>query len=108
MRYLLNVTFYAGSDDIEDTDTGLYILEINNLVFKTEMERIFDKVNSLCNISLNEEDAKDINFATYKDGANIDTLMNGVEAYTKGKIIKMESNCGSLCIDNYYDIEQWQ
>ena len=28
-KYLLDVTFYAGSNDEEDTDTGLYILSVD-------------------------------------------------------------------------------
>jgi hypothetical protein len=45
-RYLLNVTFHAGSDDPEDTDTGLYLFETNENISKEKSVDIVTKVNA--------------------------------------------------------------
>lgn len=36
-RYLLNVTFYAGSDIAEDTDRGLYLISLDKPVTYEEI-----------------------------------------------------------------------
>ena len=103
-KYLLNVTFYAGSDDTEDTDKGCFLLSADKEITENEMTTIFRKVNELLD-TFNEESSFPI---SYDLGLNINTLMKGVEIYTKGKIEVLCNNCGNIKIDNYYIIEQWQ
>ena len=104
-RYLLNVTFYAGSDEPEDIDKGMYLLTTEKPISQDEMDKIFEEVNSQLD-SFNE--ITDFPFS-YDDGLNIDTLMEGVEYYTKGNIIQLYSDYGKIHdIDNYYMISQWQ
>jgi hypothetical protein len=110
-KYLLNVTFYAGSNDEEDTDRDLFILCVDKEITETEMENIFEKVNELLNdYDVFEVDAKGENFPiSYGQGININTLMEGVGIYTKGKVIKVYGDCGQIeKVDNCYAIEQWQ
>lgn len=103
--YLLNVTFYAGSNDPEDTDRELFVLSVEEEIAESEMRNIFEKVNSLLD-TFNEDAIFPI---SYEQGLNINTLIEGVEIYTKGKAIELNSNCERLdVIDNYYVIEQWQ
>ena len=110
-RYLLNVTFYAGSNAEEDTDRGLFLLCVEKEISENEMANIFQEVNELLNdYDVFEVDAKGENFPiSYGQGININTLMEGVGIYTKGKVEKVYSNCGqSEKVDNCYVIEQWQ
>lgn len=105
--YLLNVTFCAGSNDPEDVDRGICLLTVNRSISEEEMTEIFKKVNSLLD-TFNEDD-ETIDFpVSYEDGLNIDTLMEGIETYTKGSVKPVIKNCGELTVDNYYVIEQWQ
>jgi len=105
-RYLLNVTFYAGSNDIEDTDRDLFLLCIDKEISEKEMTEIFRTVNKLLDYFDDEE--KDFPIS-YEQGLNINTLMEGIGIYTKGEVKEVYSNFGHLQeIDNYYVIEQWQ
>ena len=105
-RYLLNVAFYAGSDDPEDTDRDLFILNVDKEISEKEMTHIFGVVNSLLDPYRDDDEECEL---SYNDGLNINTLMEGVELYTKGKVEEVYSNCGAITdIDNYYVIEQWQ
>ena len=45
--YLLNLTFYAGSDALEDTDRDLFIMKTSEMYSKEQIEDVFQKVNSL-------------------------------------------------------------
>ena len=45
--YLLNLTFYAGSDAPEDTDRDLFIMKTSETYSEEQMEDVFQKVNSL-------------------------------------------------------------
>ena len=106
-RYLLNVTFCAGSDDARDVDKGLYLLDINKDITQQQMKDVFSEVNHLLD-PYNYEEENEFPIS-YEDGLNIDTFMNGIEIYTKGKVFQVHNNCGSLNrMDNYYEIEQWQ
>ena len=103
--YLLNITFYAGSDEPEDVDKDLLLLHVDRKITESEMKDIFIKVNSLLD-TFNENADFPI---SYEQGLNLDTLMEGIEIYTKGKFVGFDSDCGPLNgIDNYYVIEQWQ
>lgn len=105
-RYLLNVTFYAGSDDPEDTDRDMFVLNVDREISESEMIDIFETVNELL-----EDYDEEYDFPiSYEDGGiNINTLMEGIELYTKGKIEEVYSNCKKIKnIDNCYVIEQWQ
>ena len=103
--YLLNVTFYAGSDEPEDTDRDLFLLTVDKEITEGDMKYIFKEVNSLLD-TFNENTDFPI---SYDQGLNINTLMEGIGIYTKGKVTEMYSDCGEIGeIDNYYVIEQWQ
>ena len=104
-RYLLYVTFYAGSDDPEDTDRDLFLMTGDREITEDDMKYIFKEVNSLLD-TFNENTDFPI---SYEQGLNINTLMEGVGIYTKGKVKEIYSNCGEIeKIDNCYVIEQWQ
>lgn len=106
-RYLLNVTFYAGSNDEEDTDRGLYLLSVDKNLNAEEIEDIFETVNEFLNVfddELEEGEKRDFPIS-YDDGINIDTLMRGIEIYTGGKIKKVRRKINA---DDYFTIEQWQ
>ena len=105
-RYLLYVTFCAGSDDKEDTDRDLYLLTVDKEYTEKEMIETFRKVNCLLDPYTEEE--KDFPIS-YEQGININTLMEGICIYTKGKVEEIYSNCGQIeKVDNCYVIEQWQ
>jgi hypothetical protein len=80
--YLLNVIFCAGSDDPEDVDRGIYLLTVEKNISEEEMTEIFKKVNSLLDEFNDDDEAADFP-VSYEDGLNIDTLMEGIEIYTK-------------------------
>ena len=106
-RYLLNVIFCAGSDNIEDVDKGLFLLDIDKDITQQQMKDIFRKVNKL--LDCFDYETENEFPISYECGLNFNTLMEGIEIYTKGKVFKIHDNCGSLNrIDNYYEIEQWQ
>jgi hypothetical protein len=102
-KYLLDVTFYAGSDDPEDTDKGLYILSVKKDIEEAEMKEMFKTVNKLLDVYDEEDTAFPI---SYEEGINIDTLMSGIEFYLKGKVKKVKKP--NITADNYFVIEQWQ
>lgn len=107
-RYLLNVTFYAGSDDEEDTDRNLFILCVDKKVSEQEMIGTFREVNRL--LDTFDQEIGEAEFPiSYEQGLNINTLMEGIGIYTKGKVTEVYGNCGNIeNVDNYYVIEQWQ
>ena len=109
-KYLLNVTFYAGSNAEEDTDKGLFLLCVDRKISEKEIIDIFQEVNKLLSdYDEDELDAKGANFPiSYGMGLNINLLMEGIKIYTKGEIKELHHNQGEIKnIDNYYVIEQW-
>ena len=114
-RYLLNVTFYAGSDDPEDTDRGMFVLNVDKEITESEMEEIFETVNEILNIDfaddLSEEYGEEyLGYPCYYEtGINIHTLMEGIELYTKGQVKELKTGRKKIKdMDAYYIIEQWQ
>ena len=104
-KYLLNVKFYAGSDEPEDIDTGLYLFITDKEVSKEQMTEIFRETNKLLDCFDYEE--KDFPIS-YEYGLNINTLIMGIKYYTKSEIVRLRDNYGNLdYVDNYYEIEQW-
>lgn len=106
-RYLVNLTFFAGSNDIEDTDKETYLFEIktDKDISGTAFADIFNKVNDM----LNDED--NMLGISYLKGVNIDTLIIGMEIYFEGdaKITRVTNDFVKIDnIDNVYYIEQWQ
>ena len=107
-QYLLNVTFYAGSDDPQDTDRGLFLLSVDKEILEDEMKKIFDETNRLLNSYDDEDEERDFPIS-YEEGINIDTLMKGIEVYTEGKIEEISNNTQNIGhTDALYVIEQWQ
>lgn len=105
-RYLLNVTFCAGSDAPEDTDRDLFILTVDKEISENEMIKTFEMVNFLLSPYRDDDEKWEL---SYDEGLNINTLMKGIELYTKGILEEVYSGCGAMMyIDNYYVIEQWQ
>lgn len=107
-KYLLNVTFYAGSNDEEDTDRDLFLLCVDKEITEIEIKNVFKEVNRL--LDPFDQEIGEVEFSiSYDQGLNINTLMEGVGLYTKGTVIEVYSNSGSIeKVDNYYVIEQWQ
>ena len=100
--YLLNLTFYAGSDAPEDTDRDLLIMKTSEMYSKEQMKDVFQKVNSLLGSYDENEDFP----YSYEEGINSGTLTKGVGYYTHSEIEKADDFSGH--IDSIYTIEQWQ
>ena len=103
-KYLIDLTFYAGSDDKEDTDRDIFIFYSNEEISKQKMSNIFKETNKLLDC-YNEEKVFPI---SYNDGLNISTLIQGVSLYTNSLIQRIGENRKIDSIDAYYKIEQWQ
>lgn len=108
--YLLNVTFYAGSDSEEDTDNDTILIYTDKKISYTEMVATFNKVNDLLNFKYDEDSETDENFPiSYEDGLNLGVLIDGVEIYTEYTIKYLKDYEGFMpLIENYYNITQWQ
>lgn len=102
-KYLIDLTFYAGSDDKEDTDRDIFIIYSNEEISKQKMSSIFKETNKLLDC-YNEE----VFPISYNDGLNISTLIQGVSLYTNSLIQRIGENHKIGSIDSYYKIEQWQ
>ena len=102
-KYLLNVEFYAGSDDVEDVDNGLYILSSNEEIDKIIITEIFKDVNKLLDCYYDNDFP-----LSYENGLNIDTLIEGVCIYTKCDIKELKNCDFTGYINGYYEIKQWQ
>lgn len=106
--YLLHVKFYAGSDDPEDIDTGMYLLRTSKTLNYEQIKRLFNKINK----KLDPYDNPDLGFS-YANGLNINILMDGLITYLnktdkRAYIKNIFNDCGPIAIDNFYEIEQWQ
>lgn len=99
--YLLNLTFYAGSNAPEDTDRDSFIMQTSEMYSEEKIKSVFEKVNSLLGIDEHEDFPY-----SYEDGINSDTLKKGVEHYTHSEIKSADDFSGH--IDGIYTIEQWQ
>ena len=112
MKYLLNMTFYAGSDDPEDTDNDLYLLETNTEMSYEEIVQVISKANRECSSIKEDDELNNYEFFGLNNyeifGLNLDTLMKSVQNYIPGsKVQLILSNYGYISdIDNYYAIEQ--
>ena len=81
-------------------------LKTDKEISENEMKNIFKGVNRLLDPYRENEEEFPI---SYEQGLNIDTLMEGVELCTNGKVQKLLSNAGKLGnIENFFVIEQWQ
>lgn len=107
-NYLLSITFYAGSDDAEDIDRGLYLMRTDKEYSFDEMKNLFKTVNAL--LCPYREDIDENPFElSYDEGINIYTLTDGIKLFAKCDMIKIPNCCNEVgCIDAYYEIEQWQ
>lgn len=107
-NYMLNVKFCAGSDESTDVDTGLYLMETDKDLSKSDVEEVFGTVNGYLSVSVDDEGYSDtpIESCYAEMGLNIHTLIQGVQEYSKAKIIPVKDNCGNINIENYFDIEQ--
>lgn len=107
-NYLLDLTFHSGADAPEDTDNGVYIVKTDREIIVHEMADIIDKANKYCNEE--SEDIPDGFNATYEDGVNIDTLVDGISDLMKGygEISEIRDGSLGLRIDAVYKITQWQ
>ena len=109
-KYLLNVKFCAGSDDIADIDTGLYLMESNKTFTKEEIADVFKNTNAILSRSIDDECEFFLShpYVPYSEtGLNLNTLITGVELNTESKITPLEDNCGNINIENYFTVEQW-
>lgn len=108
--YLLNVTFYAGSDSDDDTDNDTILIYTDKKISYADMVAVFNKVNDLLNFEYDEDNETDAEFPiSYEDGINLETLIDGVEIYTEYTIKYLKDYEGSMpLIENYYNITQWQ
>lgn len=129
-KYLVNVTFYAGSDSKEDTDRGAYIIETEETLSYDRLKQAFINTNALCGVDWDEaETTEEIienltlegldeiaklveqhpNFqSAYTEGLNIDTLMDGLAEYLSCKIERISADDKNINVSTVYEIEQWQ
>ena len=105
-NYLLDITFYAGSDEAEDIDRGLFLLSSKLELTKEDFIKIFAAINKA--IDPYSDDAEDLSIS-YEQGLNLNPFIEAVNFYTSFKIEKIFDNYGNISnIDNFYKIEQWQ
>lgn len=103
-KYLINITFYAGSDAPEDTDHDRFVMMCSRKYSKKEMEKLFSEVceklnNNPDNYDINDPDrpefikinGDEISFYADDYGINSDTLIAGVAAYTSSVITKPDN-----------------
>ena len=112
MKYLLNITFYAGSNNPEDIDNDLYLLETNRKMSYEEIVQVISKANKECSSITEDDELNNCEFFGLNNyeifGLNLDTLMKDVRrCLPESKIQLILSNYGYIGdIDNYYTIEQ--
>lgn len=104
-KYVLIVKFFAGSDDKDDIDSGIFLFSSNKEYSFEKMKEIFKKVNRLLNTYDFEEREEDFPIS-YEIGLNLDTLIDGLKIYTKATIESIESY--NDMVNGIYVIEQWQ
>ena len=99
-NYIVNLTFYAGSNDEEDTDRGIYMIESKNPISKQELKDIIITANARCNDWYDVE----TDFPSYNSGININTLVDGITELIKDYATIAPLSDSAII----YDIEQWQ
>ena len=99
-KYLICMTFYAGSDEPEDVDRKNYILGTRKKYSQKKMEQAVRKVNRL----LDPYEENDFPLS-YDEGLNVDTLMEGLRHYLNGKLYSLEKFSGRIAA--VYQMEQW-
>ena len=106
---LINLTFYAGSNDLEDIDTQLYIIHSDSPLTQEYVEKKLYEANRQLNIDYTEDTDEDeintLGVCYAEDGLNIDTLIKGFATLT-GLQVSIVSD--SIFADNVYSIEVWQ
>lgn len=114
MNILLNLTFYVGSNDPEDTDKELYLIEHNGVIKLSELKNIIKTANELCSAYEDcDEDDEQNEYPSYEDGLNVNTLMECVGILLKGDTITQLTNGDNdidvnMHIDKYWEVMQWQ
>ena len=118
-RYLIDLTFYAGSDTPCDIDHDIFVLESEEKLTKEKVIKLFKEANYICGRFMYEdEDEKEISqnaplydktkeYASYEEGINIDTLIATFKTY-KGYKIKNYDKNNKITIAKTFDIEQLQ
>ena len=120
-RYLIDLTFYAGSDAPCDTDRDVFILESEEKLTKEKVSELFKEANYICGrFMYKNEDEKEIlknaplydktkEYASYEEGINIGTLIDTFEIYTGYKLKYIDSYKNEIPeITKIYKIEQWE
>ena len=69
-NYLLDLTFFAGSNSQEDTDRELYIMRTEKSATRFDICEPFRKVNKLLNID-DQDDSGGFPYSYYVEGINI-------------------------------------
>ena len=107
-NYLVKVWFFAGSDEQEDVDTGLFLFKSKENISFEEMKEIFKEANRQLDTFMHE--LGEVVFPiSYENGLNLDTLIEGVSILTDCEIVQLKNDFGPLeNIQNYYEIVQWQ
>lgn len=102
-NYVINLTFYAGSTDKEDTDRRTIVVASDKPVCKKAWERSFQIVNERLS------DDKDGDSVYAREGLNIDTLIAhfAKEGFAK-EVVDSECLEYPVIINGIYDIIQWQ
>lgn len=105
-NYLVNLTFFAGSNEPEDVDNKIVIVSSKRQITEEEMGKKFNEANNL----LNPYEDNRFPFS-YNDGLNIDTLLEGFVQHTRLKVTYPEPDSNEMTfptLHGHYVIEQWQ
>ena len=109
-NYLVYLTFYAGSNDPEDTDRDIFLLETEETTSKKDLEKIIKEANRLCNIDYDDPELPE-DFPSYEDAVNIYTLVEAIKALKNVRMTSVFDFKGVVkgkIIEDCYEIEQWQ
>lgn len=106
--YVVALTFFAGSNDEEDTDRRIYVLKSPKPYTKSELSELISKANEKCQDD--EADGDSTHYSYEQNGVNIDTLMNEVVLLSNANMVEFDENSffNGLTINGIYQIEQWQ
>ena len=114
-NFVVNFTFYAGSNDTEDTDKKSVIFTINsnepvnlnNAI--TKFENLSKTANAMLDPFNYEDDNKNIIGFTYEEGININTLIKAMNILGKKDNMSItDAQNFSGMIMGVFDAEQWQ
>ncbi len=114
-NYLVEVTFYTPGEYDMDTEAENYLISSDYEITEEEMRKMLNETNKYLDLSYGYDDDEikksPISFSYEDEGMNIDTLISGLEEYSKTKICptcQLEQKQYPFIVYGMYKIEQWQ